>query len=76
VISCAQKIEILNVAGSRESKELGVYDWMLAMLRFLNRPSLERDPQKQPTSRAGEGGVGGSAAELLGQPYFRLEPVG
>ena len=42
---CSNKIEILNVAGPRESKEPGVYDWTLAMLRFLNRA---RDPQKQP----------------------------
>jgi hypothetical protein len=33
---CSNKIEILNVAGPRESKEPGVYDWILAMLRFLN----------------------------------------
>jgi hypothetical protein len=42
---CSNKIEILNVAGPRESKEPGVYDWTLTMLRFLNRA---RDPQKQP----------------------------
>jgi hypothetical protein len=42
---CSNKIEILNVAGPRESKEPGVYEWMLTMLRFLNRA---RDPQKQP----------------------------
>jgi Circularly permutated YpsA SLOG family len=34
----SNKIEILNVAGPRESKEPGVYDWTLTMLRlFLNR---------------------------------------
>ena len=42
---CSNKIEILNVAGPRESKEPGVYDWTLTMLRFLNRAW---DPQKQP----------------------------
>ena len=41
----SNKIEILNVAGPRESKEPGVYDWALTMLRFLNRAW---DPQKQP----------------------------
>jgi Circularly permutated YpsA SLOG family len=41
----SNKIEILNVAGPRESKEPGVYDWTLTMLRFLNRAW---DPQKQP----------------------------
>ena len=41
---CSNKIEILNVAGPRESKEPGVYDWTLTMLRFLNRA---RDPQEQ-----------------------------
>jgi hypothetical protein len=35
---CSNKIEILNVAGPRESKEPGVYEWTLAMLRiFFNR---------------------------------------
>jgi hypothetical protein len=34
----SNKIEILNVAGPRESKEPGVYEWTLTMLRFsLNR---------------------------------------
>jgi hypothetical protein len=42
---CSNKIEVLNVAGPRESKEPGVYDWTVRMLRFLNRA---RDPQKQP----------------------------
>ena len=41
----SNKIAILNVAGPRESKEPGVYDWTLTMLRFLNRAW---DPQKQP----------------------------
>jgi putative molybdenum carrier protein len=35
---CSNKIEILNVAGPRETKEPGVYDWTLKMFRlFLNR---------------------------------------
>ena len=35
---CSNRIEILNVAGPRESKEPGIYDWTLKMLRlFLNR---------------------------------------
>ena len=35
---CSKKIEILNVAGPRESKEPGVYEWTLTILRFsLNR---------------------------------------
>jgi hypothetical protein len=34
----SNKIEILNVAGPRESKEPGVYEWTLAMLRLsINR---------------------------------------
>jgi Circularly permutated YpsA SLOG family len=41
---CSNKIEILNVAGPRESKKPCVYDWTPTMLRFLKRP---RDPQKQ-----------------------------
>jgi hypothetical protein len=34
---CSKKIEILNMAGPRESKEPGVYDWALTLLSFLNR---------------------------------------
>jgi Circularly permutated YpsA SLOG family len=35
---CSNRIEILNVAGPRESKDPGVYEWTLNMLRcFLNR---------------------------------------
>jgi hypothetical protein len=35
---CSNKIEVLNVAGPRESKEPGVYEWTLYMLRcFRNR---------------------------------------
>jgi hypothetical protein len=35
---CSNRIEILNVAGPRESKEPGVYEWALTILRFsLNR---------------------------------------
>jgi Circularly permutated YpsA SLOG family len=52
---CSNKIEILNVAGPRESKEPGVYDWTLTMLRFLNRA---RHPQKQPGEQ-GRGKSGG-----------------
>jgi hypothetical protein len=34
----SNEIEVLNVAGPRESKEPGVYEWTLTMLRFsLNR---------------------------------------
>jgi hypothetical protein len=62
---CSNKIEILNVAGPRESKEPGVYEWTLTMLRFLNRA---RDPQKQPGEvRVGEesGGLSTGAAAIL-----------
>ena len=34
---CSNKIKILNVAGPRESKEPGVHEWTLIMLRSLNR---------------------------------------
>jgi hypothetical protein len=46
---CSNKIETLNVAGPRESKEPGVYDWTLKMLRlFLDSDGFRsRDPQKQ-----------------------------
>src|SRR5271166_2764319 len=35
---CSNKIEVLNVAGPRESKEPGIYEWTLTILRLsLNR---------------------------------------
>ena len=35
---CSNRIEVLNVAGPRESNEPGVYEWTLTMLRLcLNR---------------------------------------
>jgi len=38
---CSNKIEILNVAGPRESKEPGVYEWTLTLLRlFLKRAAI------------------------------------
>ena len=58
---CSNKIEILNVAGPRESKEPGVYHWTLTMLRFLNRA---RNPQKQP-GRVRVGGPGTEFARLF-----------
>ena len=45
---CSKKIEILNVAGSRESKEPGVYEWRWRCCAFpLIGRLLEQDPQKQ-----------------------------
>ena len=43
----SNKIEILNVAGPRESNEPGVYEWTLTMLRSFNRPASVGIPQKQ-----------------------------
>ena len=36
---CSNKIEVLNLAGPRESKEPGVYEWTLTMLRFSLSPA-------------------------------------
>jgi hypothetical protein len=44
---CSNKIEILNVAGPRESNEPGVYEWTLTMLRSLNRAASVGISQKQ-----------------------------
>ena len=33
---CSKKIEILNVAGPRESKEPGVYEWTLNIFARLS----------------------------------------
>ena len=60
----SNKIEVLNVAGPRESKELGVYERTLTMLRFfLNRAASGADTRKQlrrggRASRVGKGRVG------------------
>jgi hypothetical protein len=51
----SNKMEILNVAGPRESKEPGVYDWTLTVLRFsLKRAASGADPKKR--SGSGQGG--------------------
>jgi Circularly permutated YpsA SLOG family len=68
---CSNKIEMLNVAGPPESKEPGVYDWTLTMLRlFLIGRLLEQDPQKDPASKGGGGRVGDRQLNFLGQPLF------
>jgi hypothetical protein len=60
---CSNKIEILNVAGPRESKEPGVYDWTLAILRLsLNRAALWS--RIQSNSRQVETGFLGQRAIL------------
>jgi hypothetical protein len=42
----SNKIEVLNVAGPRESKEPGVYEWTLALLKLLDRGGYwKRDPK-------------------------------
>src|ERR1700680_3647650 len=43
----SNKIEALNMAGPRESKEPGVYVWTLIVLRSLNRAASVGIPQKQ-----------------------------
>ena len=61
---CSNKIEILNVAGPRESKEPGVYEWTLTMLRFLNRAVFENEKHlwnmlgRLASRRVGKGRVG------------------
>ena len=52
---CSNKIEILNVAGPRESKEPGVYEWTLTMLRFsLNLNLIERLLERGSKATVGE----------------------
>jgi len=63
---CSNKVEILNVAGPRESKEPGVYDWTLTMLRFLNRRGIHRN--------SWVGRIGNWTSWV--SRYSRLEPVG
>ena len=54
----SNKIEVLNVAGPRESKEPGVYEWTLTMLRFsLNRAASGAGSQetvREWTGRRGQ----------------------
>jgi hypothetical protein len=50
-------IEILNVAGPRESKELSVYEWTLTMLRFF---------LNQAVSGAGSHPMAASPVDLRG----------
>ena len=78
---CSNKIEILNVAGPRESKEPGVYEWTLTMLRFsLNRAASGAGSKEngQRVDSAARPGGWGIAIELQGavSGYFRLERVG
>jgi hypothetical protein len=85
---CSNKIEILNVAGPRESKEPGVYEWTLTMLRFsLNRAASgagSKETVSEWTGRQGQECGGGKSGGLPSNfkasravsGYFRLEPVG
>ena len=52
---CSNKIEVLNVAGPRESNEPGVYEWTLTMLRlFLNRAVIRARTAKEYVRQTGE----------------------
>jgi hypothetical protein len=78
---CSNKIEILNVAGARESKEPGVYEWTLAMLSFFLNRAVSRTGSTKTASgrmrhaarRVGEGRVGDPQLNPFGQEpfYFR-----
>jgi hypothetical protein len=65
---CSNKIEILNVAGPRESKEPGVYEWTLTMLRFsLSRAASgagSKENGQRVDSAARPGGWGRESGEL------------
>jgi hypothetical protein len=63
---CSNKIEILNVAGPRESQEPGVYEWTLTMLRLF----LENRFGKPASRRVGKGRVGDSQLKPFGQWLF------
>jgi hypothetical protein len=43
----SNKIEVLNVAGPRESKEPGVYEWTLTLLRLLDRAATGAGPKSE-----------------------------
>jgi hypothetical protein len=65
----------MNVAGLRESKEVGVYDWTLTMLRlFLNRTGSGSRIHRN-SRRVGQE-EGDRQLNFLVNRYFRLEPGG
>ena len=49
----SNKIEILNVAGPRESKEPGVYEWTFSMLRCLQNRRFLKGSTETARSRYG-----------------------
>jgi hypothetical protein len=55
---CSKKIEILNVAGPRESKEPGVYEWTLTMF------SLNRAVSGTGSTETASGWDGGAASRV------------
>jgi hypothetical protein len=57
---CSNRIEILNVAGPRESKEPGVYEWTLTILRF----SLNRAVSGTGSIETASGWDGGAASRV------------
>ena len=68
-VLCSNKTEILNVAGPRGSKELGVYEWTLTIWRFSLNRTVSQWIQRNISwvaSRVGEGRVGD-------QQPFRVE---
>jgi hypothetical protein len=83
---CSNKIEILNVAGTRKSRGLRLDADDVALFSLFEW-FLERGPKKHlvgrdggGASRLGEGRVGdrplGPATDFLAISYFRLVPVG
>ena len=50
---CSNEIEVLNVAGPRESKEPGIYEWTLTMLRLSLNRAVNR-MEKQLGNRFGK----------------------
>ena len=67
---CSNKIEILNAAGPRESKEPGVYEWTLTMLRFsLSRAASGAGSKETVSDEASSVRErGGLATELPARP--------
>ena len=63
---CSNKIETLNVAGPRESKEPGVYEWTLTMLRFSLNRAASGAGSKEAISECGATRLGGWGREEWG----------
>jgi hypothetical protein len=73
---CSKKIEILNVAGPWESKEPGVYEWTLNILRGFPNLAVSAAASTE-TQKQAVGGFGTRASKVYAVPvslYIITQP--